>query len=185
MKSGWASAVLLTGPATSPQVADSRRVELSDPAVAESRQPYHAGFGTAREAGRDLTRLVADVKRFGRQSVASVMRDYRRVIPDLRGAGVVVVDALPGPASWATHLHSLTGVYPITKRPRGTDAPILAVQPVLAGGAEQFAVWHHNVASGFPLPTVPVPLRGASAPALDLEATYATARAGRELHRAS
>ena len=34
------------------------------------------------------------------------------------GAGVVIVDALPGPPSWATHLHSLTGVYPIARRPR-------------------------------------------------------------------
>lgn len=91
------------------------------------------------------------------------------------GAGVVVVDALPGPASWATHLHSLTGVYPITKRPRGADAPVLAVQPALTGGAEQFLVWHHNVPAGAPLPTVPLAVRGAMLLALDLEATYAAA----------
>ncbi len=91
------------------------------------------------------------------------------------GAGVVVVDALSGPASWATHLHSLTGVYPITKRPRGTDSPVLAVHPRVQDGAEQFAVWHHAVAAGFPLPTVPVAVRGAGPLALDLEATYAEA----------
>ena len=66
VKSGWASAVLLVGAASSMRVADSRRVELSDPAIPESQQPYHAGFGTAREAGQDLTRLVAAVKGFGR-----------------------------------------------------------------------------------------------------------------------
>ena len=92
-----------------------------------------------------------------------------------RSAGVVIVDALPGPASWATHLHSLTGVYPIARRPRGTDAPILVVHPSAQGGAERFVVWHHAVAPGFPLPTVPVPVRGAMHLALDLEATYAEA----------
>ncbi|HEY1188788.1 MAG TPA: hypothetical protein VGE74_14130 [Gemmata sp.] len=91
------------------------------------------------------------------------------------GAGVVIVDALPGPASWATHLHSLTGVFPITKRPRGTDSPVLAVQPAFPNGAEQFAVWHHNVPAGAALPTVPVAVRGVLNLALDLEATYAEA----------
>jgi hypothetical protein len=46
------SAVLLSGPAASPHVVDSRRVDLSDPAVPGSRQPYHEGFGT--EVERDL-----------------------------------------------------------------------------------------------------------------------------------
>lgn len=91
------------------------------------------------------------------------------------GAGVVVVDPLPGPASWATHLHSLTGVYPITRRPRGADAPVLAVQPTVQDGAEQFAVWHHNVAPGGALPAVPVAVRGAAPLTLDLELTHAEA----------
>lgn len=91
------------------------------------------------------------------------------------GAGVVIVDALPGPASWATHLHSLTGVYPITKRPRGTDSPVLAVHPTVQNGGEWFAVWHHNTPAGAPLPTAPLAVRGAMHLQLDLEATYAEA----------
>jgi hypothetical protein len=90
VKSGWASAVLLIGSATSPRVVDSRRVELSDPAIPESRQPYHAAFGTAREAGPELSRLVSAVKRFGRQSVRGVIRHYQTVGYSVRGAGVVV-----------------------------------------------------------------------------------------------
>ncbi|MBN9117781.1 MAG: hypothetical protein J0I06_01180 [Planctomycetes bacterium] len=88
------------------------------------------------------------------------------------GIGVVVVDALPGPPSWATHLHSLTGVYPIARRPRGGEAPVLVVHPAVTDGAGQFAVWHHGVVKGFPLPTVSVPVRGGPHPKLDLEATY-------------
>ncbi len=90
VKSGWASAVLLVGSAASPRVADSRSVDLSDPAIPESRQPYHAGFGTARDAGPELSRLIAAVKRFGRQSVIGVIRHYQTVGDPVRGAGVVV-----------------------------------------------------------------------------------------------
>jgi hypothetical protein len=90
VKSGWACAVLLIGPASSPRVMDSRRVELSDPAVPESRQPYHAGFGTARKADQSLSRLVTSVKRYGRRSVTELIRHYQTLGPSVRGAGVVV-----------------------------------------------------------------------------------------------
>jgi hypothetical protein len=90
VKSGWASAVLLVGSAATPRVHDSRRVDLSDPAVPESRQPYHARFGKARSAGPELSRLVASVERFGRQSVTGVIRHYGAEGYHLRGAGVVV-----------------------------------------------------------------------------------------------
>jgi hypothetical protein len=70
-------------------VADSRRVEISDPDIPDSTQPYHAGFGTARDAGDELKRLVASVKSFGRKSVTGLLREYEK-LGVLRGAGVVV-----------------------------------------------------------------------------------------------
>jgi hypothetical protein len=90
VKSGWASAVLLAGPTTAPRVVDSCRVELSDPAIPESRQPYHATFGMARALGPELSGLIASVKRFGRKSVGQLIRHYQAGGHDLRGAGVVV-----------------------------------------------------------------------------------------------
>lgn len=88
------------------------------------------------------------------------------------GAGVVVVDALPGPPAWAMHLHSLTGVYPAARRPRGGEATVLVAQPEVHEGVGCFAAWLHAVAPGFPLPTVPVPVRGGTYLKLDLEGTY-------------
>lgn len=111
VKSGWACAVLVTGPAASPAVLDSRRVDLSDPAMPDSRQPYHAGFGTARGAGEELSRLVASVERFGRQSVTGLIRHYRAMAPGLRGAGIVV-GSLVEPGSIANdhiRIHALEG----------------------------------------------------------------------------
>ncbi len=111
MKSGWACAVLLTGAASAPRVVDSRRIDLSDPSIPESRQPYHAGFGTARNAGADLSRLVRSVKRFGRQSAADVIRDYRSTGHELRGVGVVVGSLIDPEAIANDHIriHALEG----------------------------------------------------------------------------
>jgi len=111
VKSGWASVVLLTGPAASPRVVSSCRVELSDPAIPESRQPYHAGFGTARSAGPELSQLVAGVKRFGRKSVSDLIRQYQAGEHNLYGAGMVV-GSLIDPKTIANdhiRIHALEG----------------------------------------------------------------------------
>jgi hypothetical protein len=89
VKSGWAATVLLIGSPAAPYLADSRRIDLSDPAIPESRQPYHAGFGTARSSGAELKRLVSSVRRFGRRSVLSVVETYATGHA-LTGAGLVV-----------------------------------------------------------------------------------------------
>ena len=90
VKSGWAGLVLLTRAGNSLCVADSRIVLLSDPAVPDARQPYHAGFGAARAKGAGLSRLLASVRRFGGKSISDVLRQYADAGHEIRGAGVVV-----------------------------------------------------------------------------------------------
>ena len=110
VKSGWACAVLLSGAAGSPVVVESRRVELSDPGIPDARQPYHAGFGSARQAGQALSELVASVKRFGHASTTGLIREYQTE-HDVRGIGVVV-GSLIDPASIANdhiRIHALEG----------------------------------------------------------------------------
>jgi hypothetical protein len=111
VKSGWASTVLVTGSATSIQVIDTRRIELSDPAVPESRQPYHAGFGTARASGVELSRLVSAVERFGRESVTGTIDRYRRDGHQLRGLGIVVGSTIDPDTIANAHIriHALEG----------------------------------------------------------------------------
>ena len=89
VKSGWAAAVLIGGSKEMPNVIDSRRVEISDPEIPDSTQPYHAGFGTARDAGDELKRLVSSVKSYGRKSVKALLRDYTKS-GKIRGVAVVV-----------------------------------------------------------------------------------------------
>ncbi len=44
---GWAALVALAGPPSAPRVIERQRVELADPAVPESLDPYHAARGLA------------------------------------------------------------------------------------------------------------------------------------------
>jgi hypothetical protein len=90
VKSGWATAVLLTRDGTSLHIVDSSVVVLADPDEPDARQPYHAGFGTARETGTELSRLVAAIKRFGGRSMARTLRRYAESGLKLCGGGVVV-----------------------------------------------------------------------------------------------
>jgi hypothetical protein len=111
VKSGWASAVLVVGSATSPRVVDSRRIDLSDPAIPESRQPYHDGFGAERDTGPDLSRLLDGVTRFGRRSVTDLIRQFQAGASSVRAAGVVV-GSLIDPAGIANahiRIHALEG----------------------------------------------------------------------------
>jgi len=111
VKSGWAAVVLLTGSPASPHVVDSSRIELCDPEIPESGQPYHAGFGTARKSGPELSRLLRSVRRFGRESMTSVIGRYSTEGHQLAGVGVVV-GSLIDPARIANdhiRIHALEG----------------------------------------------------------------------------
>jgi hypothetical protein len=92
-------------------VVDSDRIALCDPAIPESRQPYHAGFGTARGSGPELSRLVRSVRRFGRESATVLILRYRLTGHRLVGAGVVVGSTID-PARIANdhiRIHALEG----------------------------------------------------------------------------
>jgi len=90
VKSGWAVTVLLAGPVGSPHVLDRRRIELSDPSVPDTMQPYHAGLHAERidpGAVEQLTRLVA---RCAHQELAGLVRAYRAMGYQPTRIGIVV-----------------------------------------------------------------------------------------------
>ncbi len=91
---------------------DTQRLDLSDPEDPDARQPYHAGFGTARRLGPALTRLLGSVKRFGGHAVAGLIRRYRAEGYHLAGAGIVA-GSLIDPDSIANahiRIHALEGL---------------------------------------------------------------------------
>lgn len=111
IKSGWACAVALGGTSAAPGVIDCRRVELSDPADAHARQPYHAAAGTARRPGPALDKLLASVEKFGRRSVIDFIREHEQRGGAMHGAGIVV-GSLIDPAKIGNdhiRIHALEG----------------------------------------------------------------------------
>src|SRR6266850_8284593 len=77
IKSGYAIAIVLAGPAKSPAIIARRIVELCDPTVAETKQPYHDGFGTEHEDPREIARRVKIIERCAKQSVTGLIREVR------------------------------------------------------------------------------------------------------------
>jgi hypothetical protein len=90
VKSGYAIAVILAGPAGRPTAVARRLVALSDPDAAETRQPYHHGFYQEEQDARELTRRVKVVTRSAKQSVAALLKDACLDGQPCRGAGLVV-----------------------------------------------------------------------------------------------
>jgi hypothetical protein len=89
VKSGWAIAVLLAGPARSPRVADTRVVQLGDPADPKARQPYHGGTGKEERDAAKIARRVAAVERYAGKSLAALIAEYRAAGHRPRGVGIV------------------------------------------------------------------------------------------------
>jgi hypothetical protein len=79
IKSGYAIAVVLAGPAKSPTVVGRHIVDLCDPEAAETKQPYHDGFGTENEDPREIARRVKIIERCAKRSVGDLIKEVRRV----------------------------------------------------------------------------------------------------------
>ncbi len=91
VKSGWATAVLVTGPARAPRVVDRRTIDLCDRAVLTSRQPYHAVMRAhPRDAGKLESRLRQLVERVTRSTLGRLLADYRSAGHAVRRVALVV-----------------------------------------------------------------------------------------------
>src|SRR5207248_8767738 len=76
VKSGWAAVVLLTRPANAPQIADVNRVELADPRLPETRQPYHASTGKLESDFKIVNRREGVVRCITQQSLGTLLTGY-------------------------------------------------------------------------------------------------------------
>jgi hypothetical protein len=78
VKSGWAAVVLLTDTAHSVQLSDVSRIELCDPRLPETRQPYHAAMGKLETDSTKLGRRERVVRSISQQSLTRLLTDYRQ-----------------------------------------------------------------------------------------------------------
>jgi hypothetical protein len=75
VKSGFAIAVTVEGPASAPSAVSRRVIEMSDSAVPETRQPYHDGLFRTEEDAGEIARRVKIVKRCAAKSIAALLKD--------------------------------------------------------------------------------------------------------------
>jgi hypothetical protein len=90
VKSGWAAAILLAGPVRSPRLCDIRVIDLCDPKIPATRQPYHAAMGKLETNAARLRSRLQIVRRVAKQSIATLLGDYRRNGYRIRRAGLGV-----------------------------------------------------------------------------------------------
>jgi hypothetical protein len=99
VKSGWAMAVLLEGPASAPKLLKCGQVLLSDPNNPRSRQPYHAALQHAIEKREAITReLRRVVSSAAEKSVKELFEEARAAGYEVRRA-TLVVGSLVDPAT--------------------------------------------------------------------------------------
>src|SRR2546423_2629553 len=98
VKSGVAIAVVLGGDRGAPNAVTRHIVELCDPRVAQTRQPYHDGFGTAQQDARELARRIAIVERCADASIAALIAELR---PRKPAGAALVVGSVIDPAAVA------------------------------------------------------------------------------------
>ena len=73
VKSGYAVAVAVRGPASAPSAVARRVVELHDPKVAATRQPYHADLFTEETDAGALDERVRIVRACAQRAVAALL----------------------------------------------------------------------------------------------------------------
>jgi hypothetical protein len=81
---------LLAGPVESPQLIDRRIVQLCDPTVPQSKQPYHAKMGTLQTDDAKVERLRKVIVKAAQESVSQLMKDFQRDNRQIRRANLVV-----------------------------------------------------------------------------------------------
>jgi hypothetical protein len=110
-KSGWAVVVLLSGATASPRLCDNHVVDLSDPRLPETRQPFHVALGKLETDAKKIKRRTDTVQGVTNQSITKLLADYRRKGYAITHASVVVGSQLD-PATIANphvRAHALEG----------------------------------------------------------------------------
>jgi hypothetical protein len=79
VKSGYATVVLIAGTPKSIEVIDCRTVELSDPEIPDTKQPYHVlEDRPSPTAEKEVQQLVKRVFQIGKNSVSKLIREYQK-----------------------------------------------------------------------------------------------------------
>jgi len=94
-----------------PRVLTRRIVELSDPGVPESKQPYHAAMGVLEDDPDSIQTHTEVVRGVAKRSVADLLGGFRAAGHRVQGAGLVVDSRIDPESISNPHIraHALEG----------------------------------------------------------------------------
>jgi hypothetical protein len=113
--SGWAALVVLAGPRHSPAVMRRTRIELADPKIPGSKQPYHAAEPLPfKQAENLLKRCTESSRSLAWQAVRNAVDEATQTGYRIIGCGILLASGRPLPdlaAVLASHalIHSAEG----------------------------------------------------------------------------
>ena len=113
--SGWAAVVVVSGKLASPLVVDRRRIEIADPRIPGSKQPFHAAEGLPfKEAHRLIQRCTDSTDSLADRALRALVGDLEEKCYRVVGCGLLLASgrALPDLAAiLASHalIHSAEG----------------------------------------------------------------------------
>lgn len=113
--SGWAALVAIVGTPRAIEVVARRRIEIADPAIPGSKQPYHeAEELPAEKAARLLDRCERGAERLARQALGGALDDLAKQGHEPRACGLLMASGRPLPplaAILASHalIHTADG----------------------------------------------------------------------------
>ncbi len=135
--SGWAVLVLVAAPAGRPEVIDRRRIEIADPEVHGSRQPYHAAEGLGPNAAAALLeRCAAGSLRLASEALQASLAAARTKGCRVVACGLLLASGRPLPELekiLASHalIHAADGEHfrdALAEAARGLGLPVLRVR---------------------------------------------------------
>jgi hypothetical protein len=89
--SGWAALVALAGPSTSPEVIARRRIEIADPGIRGSKQPFHAAEPMEfPDAKAYIEQCFASTGRLAREALQAAMDGLRDRRSEAVGCGIIL-----------------------------------------------------------------------------------------------
>lgn len=115
--SGWAAIVVLGGSPASPTVVDRRRIEIADPKIRGSKQPFHAAEPLPlKDAEKLIQRCTDSTRLLALSAVRAALSDVRSQGYKVVGCGLVTGSGRPLPgleAILASHplLHTAEGEF--------------------------------------------------------------------------
>jgi len=115
--SGWAALVAVVGSLDAPEVIARRRIEIADPSIRGSKQPFHAAEPMEiAEARKHIARCTSSTRRLSREAIRAAIEGLRDRRFETMDCGIVLASGRPLPkldAILASHalIHTAEGEF--------------------------------------------------------------------------